>query len=142
MLNKALNIAYKAHLGQLDKAGAPYILHPMRVALHCQTENEKIAALLHDVIEDTPVTLEDLKNEGFSDEVLAALKCLTMMEGEDYKTFVQRVATNPLAIRVKIQDLKDNMDLSRLGGKPHWKMDTYKEALSYLEKCLENSEYR
>ncbi len=134
MLNKALNIAYKAHLGQTDKAGAPYILHPVRVALRCQTEDEKIVALLHDVVEDTPITLEELKTQGFSDDVLAALKCLTKIEGEDYQAFIQRVATNPLAVKVKIQDLKDNMDLSRLGGKPHWKMETYKKALDYLEQ--------
>mgnify|MGYP000015291418 FL=1 len=140
MLNKALDIAYKAHLGQIDKAGAPYILHPMRVVLHCQTEDEKIVALLHDVVEDTPITLEELKTQGFSDDVLAALKCLTKIKGEDYQTFIQRVATNPLAVKVKIQDLKDNMDLSRLGGKPHWKMETYKEALIYLEQNLKKSE--
>ena len=140
MLNKALDIAYKAHLGQIDKAGAPYILHPMRVVLHCQTEDEKIVALLHDVVEDTPITLEELKTQGFSDDVLAALKCLTKIKGEDYQTFIQRVATNPFAVKVKIQDLKDNMDLSRLGGKPHWKMETYKEALIYLEQYLKKSE--
>lgn len=84
MLNKALDIAYKAHLGQTDKAGAPYILHPIRAALRQQTENEKIVALLHDVVKDTLMTLEELKAEGFSDEVLAALKCLTQIEGEDY----------------------------------------------------------
>lgn len=106
MLNKALDIAYKAHLGQTDKAGAPYILHPMRVAMHCETEEEKIVALLHDVVEDTSVTFEELKAEGFSDEVLTALKCLTRTEDEEYETFIRRVATNPLAIKVKIQDLK------------------------------------
>lgn len=134
MLNKALNIACKAHSEQTDKAGAPYILHPMRVALHCQTENEKIVALLHDVIEDTPITLEELKTEGFSEELLDALRCLTKIEGEDYKTFIKRVSTNSVATKVKIQDLKDNMDISRLKGKPHWKMETYKEALEYLER--------
>lgn len=135
MLNKALDIAYKAHWGQTDKAGTPYKLHPTRVALHCQTEDEKIVALLHDVVEDTSMTLEELKAQGFSNEVLAALKCLTQIEDEDYQTFIQRVATNPLAVKVKIQDLKDNMDLSRLDGKPHWKMETYKKALDYLEQC-------
>lgn len=135
MLNKALDIAYKAHLGQTDKAGAPYILHPMRVAMHCETEEEKIVALLHDVVEDTSVTFEELKSEGFSDEVLTALKCLTRTEDEEYETFIRCVATNPLAIKVKIQDLKDNMDVSRLNGKLHWKMDTYKAALEYLEKA-------
>ena len=132
--NKALEIAYKAHFGQLDKGGSPYILHPIRVALHCQTEDEKIVALLHDVVEDTAMTFEDLKAEGFNDKLLEALKCLTKEEGEDYKTFIERVSTNHLATKVKIQDLKDNMDVTRLNGKTHWKLETYKEALEYLER--------
>lgn len=112
--NKALEIAYKAHIGQLDKGGSPYILHPVRVALHCQTEDEKIVALLHDVVEDTSITFEDLKAEGVDDRLLEALKCLTKEEGEDYKAFIERVSTNRLATKVKIQDLKDNMDVTRL----------------------------
>ena len=132
--NKALEIAYKAHFGQLDKGGSPYILHPIRVALHCQTEDEKIVALLHDVVEDTAMTFEDLKAEGFNDKLLEALKCLTKEEGEDYKTFIERVSTNHLATKVKIQDLKDNMDVTRLNGKTHCKLETYKEALEYLER--------
>ena len=133
--NKALGIAYKAHIGQLDKGGSPYILHPVRVALHCQTEDEKIVALLHDVVEDTSITFEDLKAEGVDDRLLEALKCLTKEEGEDYKAFIERVSTNRLATKVKIQDLKDNMDVTRLNGKAHWKLETYKEALEYLERC-------
>lgn len=133
--NKALEIAYKAHIGQLDKGGSPYILHPVRVALHCQTEDEKIVALLHDVVEDTSITFEDLKAEGVDDRLLEALKCLTKEEGEDYKAFIERVSTNRLATKVKIQDLKDNMDVTRLNGKAHWKLETYKEALEYLERC-------
>ena len=104
------------------------------MALRCQTEDEKIVALLHDVVEDTLITLEELKAQSFSDDVLAALKCLTKIKGEDYQAFIQRVATNPLAVKVKIQDLKDNMDLSRLGSKLHWKKETYKKALDYLEQ--------
>ena len=133
MLNKALEIARNAHAGQVDKGGDTYIFHPVRVALHCRTETEKIVALLHDVVEDTDVTLDDLRKEGFDTEVLDALQCLTRIEGEDYMDFIQRVATNPLATQVKMHDLKDNMDVSRLGGKPHWKMDIYKKALAYLE---------
>ena len=96
MLNKALNIAYKAHIGQLDKGGSPYILHPVRVALHCQTEDEKIVALLHDVVEDTSITFEDLKTEGLDDRLLEALKCLIKEEGEDYKAFIQSHKTDDL----------------------------------------------
>lgn len=133
--NKALEIACKAHLGQVDKGGSLYILHPVRVALHCQTEDEKIVALLHDVVEDATLTFEDLKKEGLNDKMLDALRCLTKIEGEDYMSFIKRIATNCLATKVKIQDLKDNMDVSRLNGKPHWKLDIYKEALEYLERC-------
>ena len=135
MLNKAFNIAYTAHAGQTDKAGAPYILHPIRVALHCNTEEEKIVALLHDVVEDTPTTLEDLRKAGFTAEIVDAVKCLTKTKGEEYQGFIQRVATNKIATQVKIRDLKDNMDISRLGNKPHWKIDTYKEALEFLQKA-------
>lgn len=104
----------------------------MRVSLRCQTEDKKIVALLHDVVEDTTMTQEELKAQDFSDDVLAALKCLTKIKCEDYQIFIQRVAPNPLTIKVKIQDLKDNMDLSRLGCKPHWKMEAYKKALEFL----------
>ena len=140
LLERVAEFSKKAHEGQFDKGGHPYYLHPQCVANMGTTEDEKIVALLHDVVEDTPITLEELKTQGFSDDVLAALKCLTKIKGEDYQTFIQRVATNPLAVKVKIQDLKDNMDLSRLGGKPHWKMETYKEALIYLEQNLKKSE--
>ncbi len=111
--NKALGIAYKAHIGQLDKGGSPYILHPVRVALHCQTEDEKIVALLHDVVEDTSITFEDLKTEGLDDRLLEALKCLTKEEGEDYKAFIERVSTNRLATKVKIQDRRKIFILER-----------------------------
>ncbi len=131
---KALEIACKAHEGQFDKAGKPYIQHPVRVALYCETEDEKIVALLHDVIEDTSVTISDLRAEGFSEKILDAIEHLTKIEGENYQDFIQRVAENNLATKVKIQDLTDNMDLSRLGDvKVHWKMETYKQALSFLK---------
>ena len=136
MLNKALDIAYKAHWGQTDKAGTPYKLHPTRVALHCQTEDEKNCGIVTRCGRRYLYDMEELKAQGFSNEVLAALKCLTQIEDEDYQTFIQRVATNPLAVKVKIQDLKDNMDLSRLDGKPHWKMETYKKAIGLPRTVL------
>lgn len=133
MLAKALNIAYSAHQGQIDKGGIPYIQHPIRVALNCLTDDEKIVALLHDVIEDTSVTVEELMNEGFNQNIIDAIISLTKRNGEDYMTFIRRVSSNELATLVKIQDLKDNMDLRRLNGKSHWKMDVYQKALSFLE---------
>lgn len=137
MINKALKIAHRAHLGQVDKGGVPYILHPIRVALHCETDAEKVVALLHDVVEDTSFTLEDLKAEGISRNLLDAIDSLTNREGESYDEFICRVSQNELAVRVKIQDLKDNMDLSRMGGKKHRKYDLYCEALSYLKSLLQ-----
>ena len=90
MLNKAIEIAARAHNGQIDKSGNPYILHPLRVLLNfCETENEatKICAILHDVVEDAGITLADLKAEGFSDEIITALDCLTKRKGESYNAF-------------------------------------------------------
>lgn len=133
MIAKALEIAYKSHKEQVDKGGNPYILHPIRVALHCEKEEEKIVALLHDVVEDSDVTIEDLKTEGFGQDVLDAITALSNVDGENYEQFIQRVAQNDIATCVKIQDLKDNMDTSRLNGKPHWKLDAYRNALSQLE---------
>lgn len=135
-INKALSIAQKAHSEQLDKGGHPYIFHPIRVALNCQTEKEKIVALLHDVIEDTEINIEQLRNEGFDNEVLESLVCLTKKEGEDYMDFVKRVATNPIATKVKLQDLADNMDTSRLNGKKHWKYELYQQATEYLNSII------
>ncbi len=137
MIYKALDIAYREHSGQVDKGGNPYILHPVRVALNCETEEEKVVALLHDVVEDTEVTIDDLRNMGFCEEVLDAITALSKIKGEDYEQFVKRVAENHLASRVKIQDLKDNMNASRLNGKLHWKMETYQKALAYLENSLQ-----
>ncbi len=114
-IEKALEIALKAHKGQKDKSGNDYILHPLRVMERGRTETEKICGLLHDVVEDSDWTFEDIKNEGFSEEVVMALKCLTKAENEDYDKFIDRVVENPVAIQVKINDLLDNMDITRLG---------------------------
>ncbi len=113
-LERAIAIALEAHQGQRDKAGAPYVLHPLRVMLRLESEPARIAAVLHDVVEDSPWTLEGLAREGFSPEVLAALECLTKQKGEVYEAFIERVKTNPLAVEVKRADLLDNLDLLRL----------------------------
>ena len=102
MLDKAINIAAKAHQGQADKGGNPYILHPLRVMFSRKTEIERICAVLHDVIEDTDITLVDLRNEGFSEEVIAAIDALTKRNGESYDDFIQRVIKNKIAARVKL----------------------------------------
>jgi (p)ppGpp synthase/HD superfamily hydrolase len=113
-LERAIAIAAKAHEGQIDKAGAPYILHPLRVMLRVVTAEERIAAVLHDVVEDTEVTLEMLRREGFSEEVLAAVDSLTKRPGEDYEAFVARAASHQIGRRVKLADLEENSDLSRI----------------------------
>ena len=114
-LKRAIEIATEAHKGQFDKSGKDYIGHPLRVMEMGNTEEEKIVGILHDVVEDTPWTFEMLEAEGFSPEVIAALKCLTKTsENENYDDFIERVKKNPLAVAVKINDLSDNMDIRRL----------------------------
>lgn len=114
-LQRAIEIATDAHKGQYDKAGNDYIGHPLRVMEMGKTENEKIVGVLHDVVEDTDWTFEALAAEGFSEEVIAALRCVTKLsENENYDDFIERVKKNPLAVAVKINDLSDNMDIRRL----------------------------
>ena len=103
-------MAARAHHGQLDKNGEPYILHVLRVMLRQRDEESRIVAMLHDVVEDTPMTLKDLRSAGFSGEVCRAVNCLTRRPGEAYEVMISRVAANALARRVKIADLEDNMD--------------------------------
>ena len=114
-LERAIEIATQAHEGQVDKAGNAYIGHPLRVMAMGKNEQEKIAGVLHDIVEDTPWTFEMLEAEGFAPEIIAALKCVTKIsENEDYDDFIERVKKNPLAVAVKINDLTDNMDIRRL----------------------------
>lgn len=114
-LERAIQIATEAHKGQFDKAGREYIGHPIRVMEMGKTEDEKIVGVLHDVIEDTDWTFERLEAEGFSQEIINALRCVTKTsENENYDDFIDRVKKNPLAAAVKINDLTDNMDIRRL----------------------------
>jgi (p)ppGpp synthase/HD superfamily hydrolase len=114
-LGKAIAIAAQAHQDQYDKAGAPYILHPLRMMLRMSSETEMMAAVLHDVVEDTDWTLEQLRQAGFTEEVVQAVECLTHRDHETYNEFVARVRTNVIARKVKLADLEDNMDMRRLG---------------------------
>jgi len=113
MLERAIEIAVQAHRGQKDRFGAPYILHPLRVMSRVDGPVAKTVAVLHDVVEDTNWTLEDLQAKGFSAEVIEAVDCLTKREGEPYDALIQRAAGKPLARQVKLADLIDNMDLRR-----------------------------
>ena len=114
-LQRAIEIATQAHQGQFDKSGKDYIGHPLRVMEMGSTEEEKIAGVLHDVVEDSDWTFEALEAEGFSQEIIVALRCVTKLhENEKYDDFIERVRKNPLATAVKINDLTDNMDIRRL----------------------------
>lgn len=115
LLRIAIDIAKEAHKGQVDKAGNEYIDHPLRVMAAGHSVSEKIVGILHDVVEDTDWTFERLEAEGFTTEIIEALKCVTKQwEDEPYDAFIERVKTNPLAVAVKINDLADNMDIRRL----------------------------
>jgi (p)ppGpp synthase/HD superfamily hydrolase len=112
-LEDAIILASRAHRGQVDKAGKPYILHVLRVMLRQETETAQIVAVLHDVLEDTSVTMENLRAAGFSSEICEAVDALTRRPGEAYDAMISRVAANPLARVVKLADLEDNMDPRR-----------------------------
>ena len=105
---KALRIATEAHEGQKSKNGEDYILHPITVSSYCITERGRIAALLHDVVEDTDITLEDLRREGFGEDILNAVDCVSKREGEEYNDYLQRVASDDIAVEVKFADMRHN----------------------------------
>ena len=113
-LEKAIAIAVEAHAGQVQKNGDPYVLHPLHLMMQMETEAEKIAAVLHDVVEDTEWSLADLQAEGFSDEVLVAIGLLTSQPHMTYEQFIEEIAPNPLARKVKLADIAHNMDVRRL----------------------------
>ena len=135
MLELALSIATEAQKGQFDKAGVDYIKHPLYVASQVDTEEEKAVALLHDVIEDSPFTAEELLLAGLLETVVTAVQILSKKKGQDYQTYLENVKSNPLARVVKLADLKHNSDLSRLSSvtdKDLERLEKYKKAIDYL----------
>jgi (p)ppGpp synthase/HD superfamily hydrolase len=135
-LENAIALAAKAHSGQVDKAGAPYILHPLRMMLKLATPEERMAAVLHDVVEDCGVTLDDLRTGGFSEAVVAAVDALTKRDGESYEDFVARAALDAVGRRVKLADLEDNSDLSRIANptpSDFERLEKYKRAIAFLQ---------
>lgn len=114
LLEQAIYIALQAHKGKADKGDNPYILHPLRVMLTMETTEEKIVAVLHDVIEDSGFTIQQLKQNGFSKKVLDAVSLLTKKENQSYQDYISVIKKNPLAVKVKLADLKDNMNTKRL----------------------------
>ena len=136
IIERAIGIAAVAHAGQVDKAGAPYILHPLRLMLDMESIDERVVAVLHDVVEDTDWTLDRLRAEGFSDAVLAAVESVTKRPNETYEEFVLRAGRNPIGRRVKLADLKDNSDLTRVARpteKDHARIKEYRRAIALLQ---------
>ncbi len=113
-LEDAILLAVQAHRGQVDKVGQPYIVHPLRVMLRLEGEAAQMVGVLHDVIEDTNISFDDLRAQGYSEVVLEALDCVTRRPDETYEQFIDRARANPLARQVKRADLEDNMDIRRL----------------------------
>jgi (p)ppGpp synthase/HD superfamily hydrolase len=143
-LERAIAIAVEAHQGQIDKAGQPYILHPLRVMLRLDTEDERIVGVLHDVVEDCQDkgwSFEALENEGFSNEVIVGLKSVTkedtsQNDEERYMKFVMRAASNAIGRKVKMADLYDNCDLTRIANpttKDHDRIAKYYKAIKLIE---------
>ena len=138
MTRRAMRIAYAAHAGQTDKSGVPYIFHPIHVAEQMHTETETVVALLHDVLEETAVTREELSAAGFSSQVLTALESLTRGRNEDYLEYIRRLAPNPLARTVKLADLDHNADPSRLETltpKDAARLEKYRKAIALLREA-------
>ena len=134
-LEDALALAARAHAGQFDKAGPPYILHPIRGMLRLPDAPARIVAILHDTVEDTDVTLDQLRAAGYPAEILSALDAVTRRDTESYEEFVQRSAQDPIGRRVKLADLADNMDLRRLPevkDKDSDRLERYQRAWSQL----------
>lgn len=135
LIDLALKIALEAHNGQLDRAGKAYILHPLRIMAEMQTDQERIVAILHDVIEDSDHTLEDLRSAGFPAEIVAAVDLLTHREEDSYEDYVRKILGHALARQVKIGDLHDNMRIDRLPNpdeKDLERLMKYKNALAIL----------
>lgn len=138
-LERAIEIARKAHEGQVDRGGAPYVEHPLRMMERVGPEEAKIVAVLHDVVEDTPVTLEDLRKEGFSENVVEAVEALTKRPGESYELFIFRAASNDIARTVKLVDLLDNCDLSRIpypGPEDYERLKKYQGAIRVIRRLF------
>ena len=143
MTRKAMKLAYSAHHGQTDKSGVPYIFHPARVASGFTSEAEACVAWLHDVVEDTDYTIDDIRSEGFSSAICKALQTMTHDKSIPYMDYVQEIAKNPISRAVKLADLKDNMDISRLeeiDETVKQRLAKYHEAYTYLSGIGQSEE--
>ena len=137
LTKKALRLCFDAHREQVDKTGLPYVFHPFHLAEQMKDEYTTVCALLHDVVEDTDYTLDDLRSMGFPDEVVDALALLTHDPEVPYMDYVKEIAENPIARKVKMADLRHNSDLSRMDEVDEWaaaRNAKYKKALAYLKR--------
>lgn len=137
LTKKALKLCFEAHKEQVDKSGMPYVFHPFHLAEQMKDEATTVVALLHDVVEDTATTFEDLEKQGFSDEIINALKLLTHDKGVPYMDYVAEIKTNRIATVVKLADLRHNSDLTRLSvvdEKALKRKEKYEKAIKLLEE--------
>ena len=133
---KALKLCFEAHKDQIDKSGMPYVFHPFHLAEQMKDEVTTIVALLHDIVEDTDYTLDDLRRMGFGDDVTDALALLTHDPSVPYMDYVEKIKENPIATAVKLADLKHNSDLSRMDVIDEWaaqRTEKYRKAIALLE---------
>ncbi len=136
LTKKALKLCFAAHKYQLDKSGMPYVFHPFHLAEQMTDEETTVVALLHDVVEDTSYTIEDLREMGFPESVLEAIRLMTHEDGESYLDYVARLKANPIARAVKLADLQHNSDLTRLDTvdeRALARVEKYKKAIALLE---------
>lgn len=145
MLGIAISVAAQGHRNQTDKGGKPYILHPIRMMMRLRTDDEELMAIaiLHDVAEDCDYDLEDLENMGFSERIIKGVRGLTRYDTETYEEFIERCAQNPDSLRVKLEDLRDNSDITRLKGlreKDFARLEKYSRAFTFLKNYQETKE--
>lgn len=136
MTKKALRLCFDAHRDQMDKSGSPYVFHPFHLAEQMDTEETTVVALLHDVVEDSDYTLEDLKEMGYPASIIDALRLMTHDPSVPYMEYVKAISTNPIASKVKMADLQHNSDLTRLDkidAKALARVEKYAAAIKLLE---------
>lgn len=135
LTKKALKLCFEAHKDQVDKSGLPYVYHPFHLAEQMETEDTVIVALLHDVVEDTEYTLDDIRAMGFPERIVEALSYMTHDDAVPYLDYVAKIKENPIATAVKLADLKHNSDLTRLDAvdeKALERVEKYREAIKLL----------
>jgi len=130
LLEKAIELATTHHRGQVDKGGNAYILHPLAVMMRVKTTEEKIVAVLHDIIEDTPVTLDELRQHLFPEHIILAIDTLTKRKKESYDKYIWRIKNNPIALVVKLADLEENLDLTRIPSPTEKDLERVKKYLT------------